>query len=446
MEILIVISLFVLVWLNYMLYNGDYIAPAFVFSFAFLISVCDMVLNLNIWKTSLSVNTVLVVVGGVIVFSICTFVVHTFYTLLRSKRLVLQSLTEKRIPNYIRCKKWKLLLSILFQLICLVFVIKYVLSTTAKYGTDGSLSSAISMYQYLSKFTTLDMSFPLVITYSYILVSTSGYIWGYIILNNYCYYKKKNILVILNFIISFSSNFLTGSRGNSIQMLVALIVVYVCMMKQKRVSQVKNFKIIIKIFAIIICILFSFEFIAGLMGRDDSLGLFQYISVYLGAPIKNLDSFLEEYKKTSSIWGFNTFFMQIQWITSKMELNIPITAINVDMQYINGYNLGNVFTAFKSYISDFGYIGVVTCTGVMAIIIQVLYEKTKVIKMRTKYLKLNIDCTKLIYGHLFVAMAFSFFSNKFYEAFTITFAEKIFFWIVLAWFIEKDNIHNEITI
>lgn len=439
MGILLIILLFFILWSCYIFNEYDYIAPSFIFCFTFFMSACDAVINLKIWKTTLSINTVMIIVGGIITFTICSLIVHFFFKYIKEKQIRYVCEKERRVPNLIICKRWKLYAFLILQIMTIYMVIREMKIVTSQYGADGSLASAVNLYQYLSKFTTLDVSFSNVVTYLYIMVTISGYVWGYIIIQNYIYYKKLDYLVIFNFLISFISSFVTGSRGNGVQMILALIVVYFCILKQVKVSQIKQFKIIMRVICIVFFMILSFESIAGLMGRDDSLKLFEYISVYLGAPIKNLDNFIHDFKKPSNIWGIDTFSMQINWLISHFNINLVTEPINGDMQYINGYNLGNVYTAFKSYISDFGYIGVVYCTALMAIIIQLLYEII-LVENRKGLLKNNIDCLKIVYGYLFVNMSFSFFSNKFYETFTITFIERIFFIVLIAIFIDKNKL------
>lgn len=423
MEIIALLILIILLFINYNIFDKDIVAPAVIFILTFCVSFFDALLNLKIWDTTISADTIFVITIGAVAFTIIS--------------ILLKSINKKNVNkneiltrNYISISKWKLIVFLIFQLIVIFFIQKYVKELAGPYAKDGSLSASISMYQYLTKFTTLKLAFPKLLTYAYILSNSSAFIFGYVSIYNFFYSHKVNYLVILNMLVSMTGSFLTGSRGVAIQVILSIVIIYLLLYRDNG-GEIK-LGILVKPLLVLVGLLLSFRFFAKLLGRDHSLGLFEYISVYLGAPIKNLDTFLNSsYQNGNNIWGFNTFSMQWQWINEKFDLGIPKDTINVDMQFLNGHNLGNVFTAYKDYISDFGYLGAILCIVGMALIMGYLYERTKLTEQKES--KNAIKWSRLLFGYLSVNMAFTFFSNKFYESFTVTMLQRVVCWILLAY-------------
>ena len=92
---------------------------------------------------------------------------------------------------------------------------------------------------------------------------------------------------------------------------------------------------------------------------------------------------------------------------------------------------GNIYTTFYAYIYDFGYIGVIIWPLIMGFISQRIYKKArKSILNDDKRVKTSV----IVYGYLFYMLAFSFFSNKFYEGFfTISFVKIFLLWTILSY-------------
>lgn len=410
----------------------DYMAPAFIFSTTFLLAILNYASNLNRWGGRMSVDTMMVILVGVTTYILVSVLVQS----VDYRKNIIHELDNNL--SIITYRKNVIVLFMIFEVIISFLFAKQIILVTARYGTDGSLSSAVSMYQYLSKFTTLSFNIPSYILYSYILVTSSGYIFGYILVNNYLSTKKIDSFLVLPWLVSITSCFLTGSRGEFIRIILLMIVFYVV----RKNNYINNIKQKIRTFSYLILsfilLVVSFEWLAKLMGRDASLKMYDYISVYLGAPIENLNKYLRELATipvlSNGTFGENTFREQFNWIYKLKGSTGKVVELNPPMNYSNGYNLGNVYTTFKFFFADGKIWGVILFTAIMAIILQVLYDYLKNKRMSSK-----VEIAFLIYGYLFSGMMLSFFSNRFYESITIVFLERIFCWVVLSRIMVKNQ-------
>ena len=90
-----------------------------------------------------------------------------------------------------------------------------------------------------------------------------------------------------------------------------------------------------------------------------------YLAFYCGAEIKNLDIFLNSTKTKPAIWGEQTFVNLVKAIGRFFISGFDQYYLINPYQSVNGYYLGNVYTTFKAYIHDFGYIGMIILIIIM---------------------------------------------------------------------------------
>lgn len=416
--ILLIISLSIVTVGNYYLNNRDYLSPGTIFSFMFFLSSVVCAIYLPKWDTSISVDTALTIFTGVLSFSMATLCIRA---LDRRKKRAITMEEERRITEKIYIPKVHLVIFFLFQSFISVMVLQQVLALTAPYLASAGISNAISTYQHLAKNTTLNLRFPTWLIYSSLVTSSSGFFFGYVIAHNLFYKHKNGILLYANFAISAAGSLLTGSRGNSLQMILTTAFILLFFYNSKRKGNLLKGKTFAKIMIAGAVLLIAFQWTAGLMGRSKGDSFGDYIAVYLGAPIKNMDLFLTKQVDASTGQG-KTFLIQMNWWNSHFGSGEQ-NAINTQFNYVNGYNLGNVYSCFKSFYADFGMAGVMLLSILMGVIIQLLHENID--RLFTKYAANGKITIIVIYFYLLFSVMFCFFSNKFYESFTITFAERM---------------------
>ena len=416
--ILLIIALSIVTVGNYYLNNRDYLSPGTIFSFMFLLSAVDCAIYLPKWDTSISVDTALTIFAGVLSFSLSALCIRA---LDRRKKRAITMEEERRITVKIYITKVQLVIFLLFQSFISVMVLRQVLALTAPYLDSAGISNAISTYQHLAKNTTLNLRFSTWLIYSSLVTSSSGFFFGYVIAHNLFYKHKNGILLYANFAISAAGGLLTGSRGNSLQMILTTAFILLFFYKSKGKGTLLKGKTLAKIAIAGVVLLIAFQWTAGLMGRSKGDSFGDYISVYLGAPMKNMDLFLT--KQVDASKGHSeTFLMQMNWWDSHFG-NGAQYAINTQFNYVNGHNLGNVYSCFKSFYADFGMVGVILLSILMGIIIQLLHENIH--RLFTEYTANGKITIIVIYSYLLFSVMFCFFSNKFYESFTITFVERM---------------------
>lgn len=399
---LLVLSLMIIFIINYVFVNRDICAPSSLFCLSFLVCSFFTAIFSKKWDVNLEVETYSVIVCGVLVFCITSFFVNMIFRPANCKNTYATS-------NSI--KKYKLIFLLVFQLISyfLIFMNEKQLVMQYGYGNTGSISDIIYGFRAL----TLDKKADLNSITSAMrrICNTSAYIWGFLIsekiVNKIEYKKNISILLYLNFIVSLLGNMLDGQRGNTIAIILSTAMMAYIIWNRKTNNRKKiKIKNIIKVFILFCLILLIFQGVGTLLGRIDyGNTLIDYIGIYIGAEIANLNIVIQSGITTNDLFGVLTF----QGIY--LLLGIDITGVEkMGFQYSNGYQLGNVYTIFRDYLLDFGYVGYLFPVCFMALFSTIFYLK---IKNRCNYK--NIDIGLILLSQVLFAVVFSFFSNKFGE-------------------------------
>ncbi|MDU1340369.1 MAG: O-antigen polymerase [Clostridium butyricum] len=403
MVYLLLLSLILIFSINYILVNRDFCAPSNLFCLSFLVCSFFTTLFSKKWAVTLDIKTYGVIVCGVIVFCITSFFIS-----------VLFRRANDRWTISINCpiKKYKLVFLLIFQLISYFLIFMNEKQLAFQYGVANSDSISDIIYGFRTLVLNGQADLNPIISLMRRICNTSAYIWGFLIaekiINKIKYEDSIVVLIYINFIVSLLGNMLDGQRGNTIAIILCTIMMaYILWSRKCKFINKIKLKVIFKLFLAISIILLMFQSVGTLLGRIDyGNSLLDEVGVYLGSEIINLNTIIESGFKTNNLFGVLTFNGVYSFFGVSLD-GIDITAF----QYTsNGYQLGNVYTVFKDYLLDFGYVGYVFPICFIAIFSTVLY-----LKIKCKFNYRNIDVSLIILSQVLFAVVFSFFSNKFGE-------------------------------
>ncbi len=430
--------LIILLIICYFLEEKDVISPAFIFIFGFSFQSLWAIFYSKAWELKLHLNTFFVILFGSLIF-FCASQALKKYMRQKSKK----NKKEYKI-NLIKIDIWKQLLTIIFVLAVSIIYLVYVFKgANMQFEGISSIPKAIAQYDQLLKFSNIfnTVKAPSIVENLRLVSTAIGYWFIYVLINNYLINKKVDILALIIIIISALNTTLTGSRGSIIMMIISSGVFFIILKnRQSRNKFELNYKTMALIAIIGIIMLTSFVPLAKALGRNINIKTTDYLAIYIGAEVKNLDIFLQKKDKIikNNILGSQTFYSAIQTIGSKTKLIRNYKPYKLDLPFnkINGYNLGNVYTTFYPFIYDFGYLGLILLTLIMAIISQYIYEKVRLFKNNNQP-----SLYVLVYGTIFSCLLFSFFSNKFYEnVISMYFVKTLIVWYICNYFYCKLEI------
>lgn len=428
---ILLVLLLIILALNFLLNNNDIIAPAVLFSFSFTIAVIFASFYVVKWQLNMHVNTFFVIFLGVLEFSIVSLIVKWIFSIFDRN----QQFNEWH-PHEISISSIKLVSVILFEILTIFYSIYSVVKLYN--GSMFHFTDAVSQYRNQNLFSTEIVSLPRSVGYVRLVVEASGYWFGYILINNYYLSKKINVKLVVIVLLSGISSYIMGGRNGIITLLIMLICFwFIISNKEKHFAKTVRFKTLLKLVVIGIIALSSFESLAFLIGRggyDNTNGL-DYLAIYIGAPIKNLDTFLMRSFNREIGYDSQTFIHLVNTIGVKLGLVKRPIKLDLPFQSVWGFSLGNVYTTFYSFIYDFGYKGVGVLIFIMGVLSQVSYE---LVKRSKKYFSPAIS--SLIYAFIGNTLIMSFFSNKFYEQiFDPAFFKMVVVWFLLEVFFRRIN-------
>lgn len=424
----LLICLSILLIGSFILNKKDIISPSVTFCASFCFSCIWAAIYAKKWELELHSNTFFVIVGGVIEFVIISFFIQCMFSFFAKKSEAYQKVKLKKIE----INSFKKISFLVFCILTFIYTIYAIVKVTD--GNFGNIGAALDKYNSMLKFSKEPVVLPKVLNLFRYSIKGAGYWFIYVIINNYLVDKKIDFLSILIVIMSMACELATGSRGGAMNMGFAFVAIFFTLLNKKN-NFVKsiNFKTIILIVLIGSISLITFQTVGTLLGRKASssssvvaMKTTDYLAVYCGAEIKNLDMFLqEEHIKNNTIWGSQTFVSVIRWLGPRFGVKNYYYALDLPFRKVNGFSLGNVCTTFYPYIYDFGYFGEVVLVGGMAIIVQCIYEICK----RKKFKNVPL-ISVLMYGYIYSSIILSFFSNKFYEN---TFTRNALIVIPISW-------------
>ena len=399
-ELLILVGILLIV--SVIAFGRDITAPAVLVNGSFFVATFCACLYADKWDFS-EVKVIVVIVTGLSGFILFSYLCYFLETGWRRP--------PKCEFSPIVLSNMRLLVYLLVQLVIIggtFWVIK---------KNVGSLSSSIvALGIKINEYYELMHNDELIYSNKWIgllqVINFSGiYFMIYCAITNIIYKGKKQILVYINILIGVIASLITGTKTAFYMFMISAFVVFMLLKQKQSGWKIKiRMKLLLKIMLLLVILLLSFGIINNLQGRVlDEYKATDVLATYLGSPIKNLEIFIKENHVSSEVFGAQTFKYTYNDIYNYTK-NARYLINNIDTyHWINSYPLGNVYTFFRAPYYDFGIVGVFLLSGLAGAFSQKIYNIAKFEKKRN-------NLTIVYYSYVAFSIAFSFFSNKFFES------------------------------
>lgn len=438
--VILFIVLLALTLLLYRLLDGNMAEPSLLFVGMLCVAVLNGLTNMSEWDYSLHLNTVFVIGFGSILFAAVCLATKmamrgSHAASVRARKLTNNADTSSQgweplyIPAAIK------IVALAFTVVSLYLVSRNVIALASQYGGNGTLSNSISVFDNMSKFSTINVGLSGIASPLFQIVSGLAYIWALIFVRElFNPAGKVDWLVLANLIASAVMPLLSGGRNGLFQLAVATAVfVMLFWMKRNHWRAIRlNLKTVLIVVCILAVVFLGFRPMLALLGRksDTALSAYEYFSIYLGAPIKNLDNYLNGNMNpalavTTTQWGDMTLASTRASFPSIFNVSTLDWLAWQPMQSYGTVNLGNVFTTFYAFIFDWGYGGAMVMVAVMAFISQLVFE----LAVRSvKSPKAGLSIALPLLGIVDYGCVFAFFSNRWVST---LFNKSLLYWVVL---------------
>lgn len=367
---LYLITVVLIFLLSFFTLKQDIFQPACLASASFVISVACAMINQSVWQYEYHYSTIFVIASALIVFWFvnfcCLYGIKGKSISPRAKHG--QALTLIKIDGFLfAC-------IILFELVTIVLYYLEVLSIT---GGGLSFSSMMNAFRMMTSYST-SYSVSTIVSQMAKLALVISYVFSYILINN-CFVNglKKNIKFIVPLIIYCVLAILTAERYNLLKLfIVCLFLFNILYHKQKGVNKPFKLKTLAIIAVSVVGFFVLFWAVKSLVGRTSDSDLIYYIAQYAGGSIPGLDYFLQN-PTSAEIWGQETFDALVENLISLGLLDADSYISHLTFIYSNGVTIGNIYTTYRSWIHDFGFIGMFILEALCSLMVSVWYNIIK---------------------------------------------------------------------
>lgn len=376
--------------------------PPFLFSLGFAVSTACAIAMAPAWGLSIRINTFIVLVAGATLFTVCACCIHVLFFKRKGGGDLEAAPKVSTLPLDVR------ILPLLFALGIQIIVLLGMLYFVSNWYPEVDLFTALGRYKEALTFSTQAPSFPFPLKQLVNFDKAAGYVFAFLLAEcvELKHWKKASICAANVLLVAFLG-LVVGGRFLALSYPFMAFVILMLLRYRNEVTRLPR-SMIISVICFGAVFVLMFQMLS--FGRSGSLSFFEYLSIYLGAPISNLNHYLQLENLGGSIpFGRMTFYCLYTYIG--LKFGITEWQYNFDLPFLssNGFSMGNVYTTYYSFLYDFGYVGLIVLVVVMATISQFVYEKAR--RGTGKFQDLWI----LFSAFISYQLIFSFFSDKFYE-------------------------------
>ncbi|MFR0512992.1 O-antigen polymerase [Limosilactobacillus reuteri subsp. suis] len=373
-----------LVFITYQLFGHDFLAPAFLFCVMYAVSIGCALINYQQWGLNdYSREAFNIYLFGALLFIFVSYLV---------KLLILPN-NSLEVPDYTDRININTGITVVLTFINLIVLVLWVKNIKV-IGGGGSLSQALENYRINTSYSIGGVGMPGYLQQMSKITTVSGYIYGFILIYNIVHHTVKKddyYLCLPNTIIYILFSLFDSNRLNILGVIASYVVYYYFMKSSKG----KGFKTLIRLTEIFVVLLIVFYGVRLMIGRSSSKGdnFIEYISMYAGGPVKLFDMFIKDPVQNTGIWGKETFPSLLKTFRS-LGYDIPQYISKKEFRFYNGINLGNVYSAYRNWLSDFGINGVYVLQTVFALVYSCYYYLLRKVGYKRHILAL------IIYGYM----------------------------------------------
>lgn len=437
--ILFVLFFLMLIYL-YLRFNKDLIQPSVIFCLVYCVSIFCAILNVSKWNIQLEMKTFLILFLGAVEFIIISLLVNKHF----EEKSESCEVIRKNRSFKIEIEKYKVFIITVYNVIMIGLLLYYVLNIASQFGEFNSFSEALTLFKEHTSYAK-DAELPHLLLFAQKPIIVFAYIFMYLYIKNIIFDKENSILYnifskwyylipVVGYIIHefINSNRLTILSLGFAAFTITLIL-YNIKNNWKKPIKMKSI-ITIGIIGIIVLVVFYLS--ASWVGRINNKNLIDYITLYCGGSIENLNLFIKSPPEASSIWGKESFYYLIKNLHDYGIMPLSqMYPIHLEFRYYDGIMIGNVYTAYRRWIYDFGIVGMIILQGIMALFFNVFYNKIKY--LASKYLDFYI----IIFSYMIYSVFLHPIDSYFYlQTVRLAFISTFALFILIYMFIFKFHI------
>lgn len=376
----------------------DYFSPSFLLSIVFIISCFFSIIGNVNWKCDINFYAIIVIV--IAILFICLGELFARFVVFKESFNV-KKVHVKQVKT-IHYNKIIIIAIIVLQIIFTIFYYRRMVEIAINTGYKGE------NYFMYARNSSESAGF----IYNFAITSFEPFalICMFIFINNFISNMKsstfiKNILLIIPTVLFSFTSVLTGARVGIVEYVIIFVLMILFFIRKINFTnfKIKYRYIFIPTVILIITFVFAFMKIGESRSGTATYDSFEYANIYTGSSIVAFSEWFPNRSVGSNdILGsfrgiYNTF--------SRINSNYESTFYSF-VSFNNGTTT-NVYTGFRTYIEDFGIVGLFIISFLIGLFISVLYK----IIINSKSVFLDITYIYFLKQFLYLFLAPSITSN-----------------------------------
>lgn len=367
---------------SYKFIDNDFLCPLNLYLLFSIVSVGALLLIYSEWKVNeYGGKAATVYLTGSLCFLVGCCIARLFSQrqIQKKKQQVVAIFTNARID----IGMFKLCVVLLTGAIALYGTYSYLMQVSGySVLSVGSIGQAIQKYRDMVSQGLLsgdEAKSSLWRLFSYLLYAFS-YCTTFVFIKNLVnrQFRAKDLLLLIPFVLRCTECLLQSNRGGIIQLFFAAIISWFISTKfrsgwRKKVNA-KVVKIGLRVAVVLIPLFFGSLI---LMGRYDSLkglDIKNYSLTYLSGGVRNLDLYMKDPGPGPETFGEETFVTLHTNLYISYGIGKNIVRFQ-EFRDVDGRNTGNIYTAFRRFYRDFGFLGICILPLLQGILISMLYYR-----------------------------------------------------------------------
>ncbi len=347
--------------------DKDILRPSVLFNMGFVYATFILAVNTSTWQYQISFTTFSVICMSPFLM----FIGEQFGKRLNLKfrRIVIGEYHLKAKYCTKKTENFYFVMGLILSVLLIVVRLRSIRSSFATYGQGEYLLSNYRAYGISENSSNFGLK----------LLEIASYGFTYYFFNRYCYYKalyqKSQPKYLLMLGLCMLSCVLSSARSTMMHVVFCCTLIWLLTNRQVHKEISISSKAKRRIVYILVFGLCAFAVLGNLTGKTQIGGFFETISVYSAGGIPALDTFIQNFDGNST-FGYYT----LSGLTRILEL------IGVNVTYnvsyfshgafitIGGFTT-NIYTCFRNYLSDYGYVGTQVLMLLMGIIFGIFYRQ-----------------------------------------------------------------------
>lgn len=269
-------------------------------------------------------------------------------------------------------------LTIIVIVFGLVSSVLYVRATMQIAGGAEDWSQTMQVYRSNVAYGDADDQIPSSVSRLFKLFMAFAYVYLFVFMNDLVVTGKPRLIYLVPGIMYCVVSLAQASRGQIIAFMFAGVLIFWVLRKRYMGRTIKiPFSRVVLVILAVMAGLALFAMANTLVGRTTAKTPLDSVMTYVGGSVVGLDMYLANpgtATSPSDIIGAETFRGLYSFIGRTFDIPEYNYTFQLEYRFAGGINIGNLYTAYRYYLHDFGIAGVVVLTAAQGLFFGAFYR------------------------------------------------------------------------